>query len=534
MNEFFNAPPKKQRLRKGSQFLESLFLQIENFFCLYGPSQKTKRGFMFLDRFQSIISKFNFNSLKTVLFILLISTAGLFSLPTQAISLGFGFPVNSEADFNGYIVKLKPTENGFKTFADPQSILMSVPSVNEVVSTQFGLFAHVSTQQGVTQLKTQLQSTANFEVDYVERNYRIHIQSKKTSPPKKTLKDVATEFLKLDRLFEKQWALHNTGFNGTRKANFGGNGSVGSGKIGADINALNAWKLTKGDSTNPIKIAVIDTGIDYNHPELKTQMDVNEKELHGQKGVDDDGNGFVDDIYGYDFAYNDGDPYDGDGHGTHCAGVIGAAHNDKGMMGVMAHVKLVAIKFLDDDGNGDDLNAIKAIDYAIQRGVKVISNSWGGDHNLRAMEEAIDAANRAGIVFVVAAGNEGRDNDKNPTYPANYLVPNIISVGAHDSYGDLSEFSNYGKNTVHVLAPGTDIVSTFIGDSYESLSGTSMATPQVSGIVGLLLTLEPNLTPEQVRERLMTTSMHDIDDNHYFSNSGGRVDAFRALLNLRK
>jgi subtilisin family serine protease len=214
--------------------------------------------------------------------------------------------------------------------------------------------------------------------------------------------------------------------------------------------------------------------------------------------------------------------------------VIGAAHNDKGLMGVMAHVKLVAIKFLDDDGNGDDLNAIKAIDYAIQRGVKVISNSWGGDHNLRAMEEAIDAANRAGIVFVVAAGNEGRDNDKNPTYPANYLVPNIISVGAHDSYGDLSEFSNYGKNTVHVLAPGTDIVSTFIGDSYESLSGTSMATPQVSGIVGLLLTLEPNLTPEQVRERLMTTSMHDIDDNHYFSNSGGRVDAFRALLNLRK
>ena len=237
--------------------------------------------------------------------------------------------------------------------------------------------------------------------------------------------------------------------------NDGKNGSV----AGEDINVLRAWSITKG--SKDVKIAVIDTGVDYTHPDLKDQIDVNLAELNGKPGVDDDGNGFVDDIYGYDFANKDGDPQDGHGHGTHCAGVIGASHNNIGVAGIMANVKIVPIKFLTDDGSGETIDAIAAIDYGIKRGVNVMSNSWGGGDKEQSLEDAIKAAESAGITFVAAAGNESANNDSTASYPANYEVGNVISVGSYTSTGAKSSFSNYGLKSVHVTAPGSNILSTY-------------------------------------------------------------------------
>ena len=210
-----------------------------------------------------------------------------------------------------------------------------------------------------------------------------------------------------DPKFVELWGLHNTGSNEP-----GGS----TGLAGADINALNAWDITKGSKS--VTIAVIDTGVDYNHPDLKDQMWVNTAEKNGTAGVDDDGNGYVDDIYGYDFANNDGDPIDGHSHGTHCSGTIGATHNNGlGVAGVMADVKIMAIKFLSDSGSGSTEGAIKAIDYATKMDVDLMSNSWGGGGRSQALEDAITRAKDAGILFTAAAVNSSTNNDSSPHYP---------------------------------------------------------------------------------------------------------------------
>jgi subtilisin family serine protease len=324
-------------------------------------------------------------------------------------------------------------------------------------------------------------------------------------------------------MFSKQWGLVNTGKN---------SGSIFSpGVAGEDINVSKAWDITKGSTGEQIiKIAVIDTGVDYTHPDLKSQIAVNELEFNGKAGVDDDGNGYVDDIYGYDFANKDADPMDGHGHGTHCAGVIGASHNSVGIAGVMKNVQIVPIKFLTDAGSGETIDALSSIDYAISRGVNIMSNSWGGGEKEQSLLDAITAAESAGITFVAAAGNESNNNDKTPSYPANYEVSNVVSVGSFTGAGAKSSFSNYGVKTVHVTAPGSTILSTYKNGGYANLSGTSMATPHVAGVVGLILSKEPNLTPAQIRERLINTSVK-TEKLKTASLSAGRVDAFRALTN---
>jgi len=320
-----------------------------------------------------------------------------------------------------------------------------------------------------------------------------------------------------DQDFSKQWGLHNTGKN---------SGSIWApGKKGIDISALEAWAITKGDKT--IKIAVIDTGVDYNHKDLVKNIMINDAELNGTAGVDDDGNGFIDDTYGYDFGENDNDPMDGHGHGTHCAGVIGASHNGIGIAGVMASVKILPVKFLKDNGQGSLAGAIGAIDYAISRGVNIMSNSWGGGGNSKALKEAIERAMDKGIIFIAAAGNSNADNDTTMTIPAGYDLPNIISVGALDGKGKRAKFSNYGKKSVHVFAPGVDIYSTVQDDKYKKMSGTSMACPHVAGIAGLILANEPNLDFNEVRKRMMDTSIRSSELEDY--TASGYVDAYQAI-----
>lgn len=409
----------------------------------------------------------------------------------------------SATPYNGYIVKVKKGSN----FLSNKS-LSRFGQVTKTADTEFGTFARLETNKGLSD-KAFASLAAHPEIEYIEPNYIITINARRAELP-------------TDAQFSKQWGLVNTGKNS--------GGIFSSGLKGEDVNVLKAWDITKGaEGDKMIKIAVIDTGVDYNHPDLKAQIDVNSAELSGTAGVDDDQNGFVDDVYGYDFANKDGNPMDGHGHGTHCAGVIGAAHNGIGIAGVMKNVKILPIKFLSDSGSGETIDAIASIDYAIKRGVHVMSNSWGGGEKEQALQDAITAAEAAGITFVAAAGNESSDNDRRSTYPANYEVSNVISVGSFAGNGGKSSFSNYGVKTVHVTAPGSAILSTYKG-GYSNLSGTSMAAPHVSGIVGLLLSKEPGLTPAQIRERLIKTSTK-TSKLQSASVSGGRVDAYRALMN---
>lgn len=332
-----------------------------------------------------------------------------------------------------------------------------------------------------------------------------------------------------DPQFGKLWGLLNTGSNEPQDSR--GRSTELPGVAGADVNALGAWEISKGSDS--VTIAVIDTGIDYNHEDLKENIWINDGEYNGSAGVDDDGNGFVDDIYGYDFANHDSDPMDGHSHGTHCAGTIGAVHNNGiGVAGVMSDVKMMGVKFLTDEGSGSTEGAIEAIDYATRMNVDLMSNSWGGGGFSQALEDSIKRAKDAGIVFVAAAGNSATDNNSAPHYPSNYNVDNVISVAAHDYSNNLAYFSCFGSRTVHVAAPGRNILSTVTNNSYEVFSGTSMATPHVSGVVGLLLAKEGRQNLSGLRERLMAST---VEARAYRRTTigGGRVDAYNFLTNTR-
>jgi thermitase len=331
--------------------------------------------------------------------------------------------------------------------------------------------------------------------------------------------DIQANYTPADEKFGQLWGIHNTGNNAP-------SGTMGV--EGADVDAVRAWEITQGNRA--LKVAVIDTGIDYRHPDLVDQMWTNEAELNGEEGVDDDGNGYVDDIYGYDFANNDGDPIDGHSHGTHCAGTIGATHNAIGVAGVMRDVQFVAVKFLSDSGSGSTEGAIRAIDYATKMGVDIMSNSWGGGSRSEALKEAIERANEAGIIFTAAAGNSSTNNDSSPHYPSNYEVDNVISVAATTAADELASFSCYGRNTVHIGAPGHKILSTVKDGKYASYSGTSMATPHVSGVIGLLLANEPGLTPLEVRNRVMQTS-DPVRALRGKTINGGRINAYNLITN---
>ncbi len=408
----------------------------------------------------------------------------MFFLATLATSF-------SVFSYDSYLVKFKSTNDQLHFLGQKSSIVAEAHDL-QISGSSLTLVQKsdkASDELFVKRLKAQP------GVEFVEPNYKLHISA---------------VTLPTDAQYSSQWGLQGK----------------------ESINAPKAWEITKGSRS--VKIAVIDTGVDYKHPDLKDQMWVNEAEQTGVKGVDDDGNGFIDDIYGYDFANNDGDPMDDNEHGTHCAGVIGASHNSIGVAGVMKDVQIMGIKFLKGSGSGDTAGAIKSIDYAIKMGVNVMSNSWGGeaDEESKLLEEAIERARGKGIVFVAAAGNDSSNNDLRHNYPSDYVTDNIIAVGSHDSSGGKSYFSNYGKTTIDVFAPGSSILSTVPGGRYAKLSGTSMATPFVAGVVGLLLSQYPQMTYQEIKERLISTSVKNGRLNNV-SVSGGRIDAYRALENIQ-
>jgi hypothetical protein len=278
------------------------------------------------------------------------------------------------------------------------------------------------------------------------------------------------------------------------------------------VSALSAWDINSGSAS--VVVAVIDTGVDYNHPDLAANIWANPGEVAGN-GVDDDGNGYVDDVHGINAlqdAVNKGDPMDDNRHGTHVAGTIGAVgDNGVGISGIAKQVKIMPIKFMDAGGSGRLSDAITAIDYMVMMktnyGVNIVvsNNSWGGGGYSQALEMAIQRAQAAGIVFVAAAGNDAADIDLFPAYPASYEVANVVAVAAIDRDQNLASFSNYGGNTVDVAAPGVAILSTLPGGGYGMLSGTSMAAPHVAGVLALLFSAQAGIGLEQALTRLNET-----------------------------
>lgn len=270
------------------------------------------------------------------------------------------------------------------------------------------------------------------------------------------------------------------------------------------IQAQSAWAKTTG--SRRVIVAVIDSGIDYNHPDLAGNMWRNPNASRTRAtGVDQMGSSISGDVVGWNFIHNDNLPYDDSNHGTHVAGTIGAVGgNGKGISGINKRVSLMAVKFIGSNGSGDTANAIRAIDYAISRGAKVLNNSWGGRTGVnKALRDAIVRAERAGALFVAAAGNEANNNDVSPTYPASYNLGNVISVAATTSSDGFASFSNRGARTVHMGAPGQSIYSTIPGGRYGTMSGTSMAAPHVAGAAALIWSRFPNLTVQQVKQRLL-------------------------------
>ncbi|MBU6308136.1 MAG: S8 family serine peptidase [Planctomycetes bacterium] len=285
----------------------------------------------------------------------------------------------------------------------------------------------------------------------------------------------------------------------------------GPSRVGdSDINAPEAWDITTGSRN--VVVAVIDSGIDYTHPDLAANVWTNPREVAGD-GIDNDANGFIDDVRGWDFANADADPMDDDGHGTHVSGTIGAVGNNAiGVTGVNWQISIMGLKFLDAKGNGYTSNAVAAVTYATRMrrdfGVNVvaINASWGSEKRSVALRDAIASAGRAGILFVTAAGNESSNNDRVASYPANDASDAVIAVTATNRSNRLAAFSNYGSTTVDLAAPGVAILSTVPGGGYAASSGTSMATPYVTGTVALMAAANPRATAAEIRAAILSTA----------------------------
>ncbi len=326
------------------------------------------------------------------------------------------------------------------------------------------------------------------EVKYVEKNVQIYLTDTKPN----------------DSSYTKQWHHKN-------------------------ILSEKAWDVSTG--SKDIVVAVIDTGISLNHPELKNNIWVNTKEIAGNN-IDDDQNGYVDDVKGWDFANKDNNPEDGHSHGSHCAGLIGAEGNNKtGVAGVNWKVKLMALQFFKASGAAVDSDGAKAIVYAADNGARIISASWGSEEPTKSIEDAIIYAGQKGVLFVAAAGNNKSQADRKRFFPSGYYLPNIISVGASTSTNGVAEFSNYGLHSVHVASPGLNIFSTSLKATYETMSGTSMATPIVAGVAALSLSVKPDLSMKDLRNALLNAV---VPNKNWKSKTatGGIIQANSAVNQL--
>ncbi|MCF3568599.1 Ig-like domain-containing protein [Planktothrix agardhii 1807] len=407
------------------------------------------------------------------------------------------------------IVKLKPGAN-----SNEISNLQAQIGVTKVsTASQLGIDIWQIPSGTVEKIISTYKNDPRFE--YIEPDYIITLEdTSKTRNPEESLSIITPQATTPnDPGYSQLWGLNNTGQSG--------------GTADADIDAPEAWDIQKGNQN--LVIGVIDTGVDYDHPDLSANIWTNPGEIAGD-GIDNDSNGYIDDVRGWDFAYNDNNPMDVHGHGTHVAGTIaGKGNNGVGVTGVAWNAKIMPLKFLNDSGSGSTSNAILAINYATAKGVKLTNNSWGGGGYSQALYDAINTAGQQGALFIAAAGNSSQNTDTTPAYPASYDLANIISVASTTRTDGLSWFSNYGATTVDLGAPGSDIYSAWPNSTYNTISGTSMASPHVTGAAALLWSQNPTWTAQQIKNRLMSTG-DSISALNGKTVSGKRLNIYNALM----
>ncbi len=389
------------------------------------------------------------------------------------------------------IVKLEPSTPSADAFALRASVGARVERRFPTIGAELWEITGIGVPDAVARLKSSRR------VVYAEPNYIVHAEDVPDDPR-----------------FEQQWALHNIGQTG--------------GLIDADIDAPEAWTFETGGD---VLVGVIDSGVDWDHADLAANIFVNPGEV-ADNHLDDDQNGFIDDVHGWDFLNEDNDPDDDNGHGTHVAGILAAVgNNGVGIAGVAWSARILPLKFLSAIGTGSTSDAIRAVEYATAMGARLTNNSWGGISFSQALRDAIEAAGEANVLFVAASGNNASNNDAFAHYPSGFDLPNLISVLASDHNDTRSVFSNYGAVSVDLAAPGSDIISTFPGDRYVSASGTSMAAPQVSGAVCLLWSAAPTLTYQEVRDAILD-SVDKIPALQNVTATGGRLNLDRMMSQL--
>lgn len=406
------------------------------------------------------------------------------------------------------LVKFKNTRPlpsaGPRSMAAPMGKLELNPAAQAALARIEGQVEQTYANLGVVRVATRQDVGRAIEalyrsgsVVYAEPDYRVHAARLPNDPD-----------------FHQLWGLHNTGQSG--------------GTADADIDAPAAWDTRS--AAYGVVVGVLDSGVDYTHPDLVANMWTNPNEIPGN-GIDDDNNGYVDDIHGIDRYNADSDPMDDNGHGTHVSGTIGARGNDgNGIAGVAWRVQIMALKFLDSDTYGYASEAVALINYAIaikaanQYPAMILNNSWGGSDYLRTLDDAIKAAGDAGILFVAAAGNDGVDTDVHSDYPSSYAQPNIISVGASDHDDQPAGFSNRGCASVDLFAPGVDIYSTLPGNGYASWSGTSMAAPHVAGAAALIWAQFPNKTWKDIKRAILNGADAQAEHLNDLAGSEARLN----------
>jgi subtilisin family serine protease len=428
---------------------------------------------------------------------------GLFLSMLLALCWSFdGYAQSSSYVPGEVIVKLRSASGSTESFA---FMGKAVSQKSMVLKASFDKIAmyHFALQKGQTVEQAVAELSHDPNVEYAEPNYI---------------------FRKAD--FDS--TIHSVSVNDVKQASTQAAWSSGGVDIG--LTQFHQTKIAKQSTTKPV-VAVIDTGLDLNHPVFVDTNSIwtNPDEIAGN-GVDDDGDGYVDDIHGWNFVDNSSAMYDDDGHGTHVSGIILSVDQDISPTAVRqeSRIAIMPLKFLDSTGSGTTSDAIRAIYYAIRKGAQVMNNSWGGPTYSSALQEAIAYAYNAGSTFVAAAGNHGDNNDSSPMYPASYNIPSLISVAAVTNLSELADFSNFGRNSVHIGSPGVNIYSTLPAGGWGQASGTSMATPYVSGVAIQMKVESPQMLGYQIKA-IVFNQAQTVSALNGKVYTGARLDANSAI-----
>ena len=383
------------------------------------------------------------------------------------------------------------------------SVLSTFDTPGGLSKSEAGEFLHIKLPAGVTVEEAMAAMAKDDRVAFAAPNNTYGLPEGETS-----------EGISDDADVSKLWGLHNEGQTG--------------GTADADIDAPEAWNIHSGrnQAEGGHITAVIDTGVDYNHPDLAANMWTNPGEIAGD-GIDNDGNGVIDDIHGYNAFADSGDPMDGHSHGTHCAGTIAAVgDNGIGLSGVNKHANIMGIKIFSDSGSTNAAAIIRGIQYSTKMGARITSNSWGGGAANEGIKQAFADSP---ALHIMAAGNSGTDNDARANYPSNYDLNNNVAVAATDHNDALASFSQYGATTVDLGAPGVRTLSTVPGGGYGVKSGTSMATPHVAGAATLIASAYPEISNEDLIARLYG-GVDQVASLEGKTATGGRLNVNNSLL----